>query len=69
MAKQDGSDNSDITRFKVQELHMINSFSNYLNKIEYNASSKIRIPKTIKNENLVELNLNAFQENYEVDKE
>ncbi len=60
MAKEDGSDQSDLTRFKVQEFHLINSFYHALNQIEYHENSTVKVPKTIKNENLVELNLNAF---------
>lgn len=30
---------------------------------------KVHVPKTIKNDNLVELNMNAFQETFELNKE
>lgn len=61
MAKEDGSEQQDQTRFKVQEIHMLNSFYQDLNQIEYNASNaKIHLPKSIKHENLVEINMNAF---------
>lgn len=60
MAKQDQSDISDQLRFKVQEMHMLNSFYQDFNSIEYNEKVKLGIPKSIIHENLIELNTNAF---------
>jgi len=60
MAKEDGSDQTDLVRFKVQELFLISQFYNAVNNIEYSEKATIKVPKTIKNENLVELNLTAF---------
>ena len=53
-------DHADQTRFKVQEIHLLNSFYHDVNHIEYMPSAKFHLPKTLKNENLVEINLNAF---------
>jgi hypothetical protein len=49
-----------MTRFKVQELHQLTTFYNEFNLIEYGENMKVHVPKTIKNDNLVELNMNAF---------
>lgn len=48
---------------------MINSLYNHINHIEYGEISTFKIPRNIKNENLVELNINAFKETYEINKE
>ena len=40
-----------------------------MNMIEYGSNLKIKIPKSIIHENLVELNLNAFSETFEIKKE
>ena len=69
MAKQDGSDQSDLTRFKVQELHTLNHFYNELNCIEYKSNAKLSFPKSIKHDILMETNTNAFQETYNLDKQ
>ncbi|CDW76997.1 signal recognition particle 72 kda protein [Stylonychia lemnae] len=69
MAKDDGSEQSDLTRFKVQEIHTLNSLYQDLNQIEYGEISKFVLPKTLKNENLVEININAFQETYDFNKQ
>lgn len=69
MAKEDGSEQQDQTRFKVQEIHTLNSFYKDLNSIEYPDKSKFQLPKSLKHENLVEINMNAFQETYELDKQ
>lgn len=60
MAKDEGSEQSDLTRFKVQEIHTLNSFYNEFNHIEYRDDAIVHLPKTLKHENLVELNMNAF---------
>lgn len=67
MAKEDtdnnsftGLDHADQTRFKVQEIHLLNSFYHDVNHIEYMGNAKFHLNKTLKNENLVEINLNAF---------
>lgn len=68
MAKEDGSEQTDQTRFKVQEIHTLNSLYQDLNHIEFGEQSKFELPKTLKHENLVEINLNAFQETYDFNK-
>lgn len=60
MAREDGSDQSDLTRFKVQEIHTLTSFYNEFNLIEFREDALMTLPKTIKNENLVEINVSAF---------
>ncbi len=60
LCKEDGSEHSELTRFKVQEIHTLNSFYQDFNQIEYSAQARFTLPKTIKHENLIELNVNAF---------
>ena len=62
LAREDDShlDHSEQTRFKVQELHLLNSFYHDLNQIEYDQFAKLSVSKTLKNEMLVEFNVNAF---------
>ena len=60
MAREDGSDKSDILRFKVQEMHVLNSFYTNINNTEYEGNQTIKIPQHIKNENLIEHNINSF---------
>lgn len=70
VAKQDGSDQSDATRFKVQEIHTLNNFYNAFNLIEYSPDAKLILPRQLKNSVLVELNVSAIQETYsELDKQ
>lgn len=45
-------------------MHMLNSFYQDFNSIEYNEKVKLGIPKSLIHENLIELNMNAFQETY-----
>jgi hypothetical protein len=60
LAKEDGSEQTDIARFKIQEIHTLTSFYNEFNSIEFSEKAKLNLPKTIKNENLVENNISAF---------
>lgn len=69
VAKEDGSDQTDATRFKVQEIHTLNNFYNAFNLIEYSPDAKLKLPRQLKNSVLVELNVSAIQETYsELDK-
>ena len=68
MAREDGADHTDLSRFKVQEIHTLNSFQQEFNQVEYGANARFALPKTLRHENLVEINLSAFQETYEIDK-
>ena len=68
MAKEDGSEKKDMARFKVQEFHQLTNFIHELNLIEYEEGMKLNVPSSIKHENLVELNMNAFAETYEINK-
>jgi hypothetical protein len=47
----------------------MNSFYHDLNQIEYGTQAKLSLPKSLKNDNLVELNINAFQETYEFNRQ
>ena len=60
MAREDGSEQSDLTRFKVQEIHTLNSFYHEVNLIQYNDKSTLNLPKNLRHDNLIELNMNAF---------
>lgn len=71
IAKQDDEDSlhSDATRFKIQELHALNSFCHEFSAIEYNCGGhtngpKFNLPKSLKHDNLIEVNMSALaQEN------
>jgi len=70
MAKEEGQmTQGDLLRFKVAELHSLCNFYNEYNSICFPEDARISVPKSIKNENLIEVNLNAFQETYEMKKE
>ncbi len=58
---------SELGRFKVQELHVLNSFSQEFSSIEYNvggssSGARFNLPKTLKHDNLVELNMSALSQ-------
>lgn len=58
---------SELGRFKVQELHVLNSFSHEFSSIEYNvggslSGARFNLPKTLKHDNLVELNMSALSQ-------
>ena len=68
-AKTDESYKDDIARFKVQEMHLINQLFNQFSQIQYSAPEEgawFEFPKTIKNNILVELNINALSEVYDL---
>lgn len=39
-----------------------------MTQIEYSEQATFHLPKTLRHENLIELNINAFQETYEISK-
>lgn len=58
---------AELGRFKVQELHMLNSFVHEFSAIEYNVGgssngARFNLPKTLKHDNLVELNMSALSQ-------
>ena len=59
----------EASRFKIQELHALNSFCHEFSSIEYNAGgsatgARFILPKSLKHDNLVEMNMSALaQEN------
>lgn len=57
----------DVARFKIQELHLINSLCNCFNQVEYFKSSKFDLSSSLKHHNLVEANLTAMRETFELD--
>lgn len=64
---EDDGLHSEMGRFKVQELHVLNSFSQEFSSIEYNAGgshtgARFNLPKTLKHDNLVELNMSALSQ-------
>ena len=64
---EEDSLHSEMGRFKVQELHVLNSFSHEFSSIEYNAGGSVNgarfnLPKTLKHDNLVELNMSALSQ-------
>ena len=69
LQKQDYGEHADLVRFKVQEFHQLIGFYKELNLIEFSENMNLNINKQIIHVNLVELNLNAFSETFELDKE
>lgn len=71
LSRQEGEHQheADLVRFKIQELHALNSFSRQFSLIEYNMGgsvkgSRFNLPRSLKHENLVEVNMSALaQEN------
>jgi hypothetical protein len=61
LAREDGSDVADAARFKVQEYHMLNSLlASGFSMVEYNSKSKFTLSKSLKNQALIEVNVNAL---------
>ena len=63
--EEEATMHAELGRFKVQELHMLNSFSHEFSAIEYNlggltTGAKFNLSKTLKHDNLVELNMSAL---------
>ena len=56
---------ADQTRFKVQELHALNTFAHEFSSIAYNlggpaSGSRFRLPRSLKHDSLVEVNMSAL---------
>jgi hypothetical protein len=67
LAEKDGSYKDDQVRFKVQEMHFLNELYNQFSQIEYSANNQktwFEFSKTIRNNILIELNINALGEVY-----
>lgn len=61
LAKEDGQDQADAARFKIQEYHMLNSLlSSGFSEVEYRDKSKFALSKSLKNHILIEVNINAL---------
>ena len=61
---------TDITRFKIQELHTLNTFSHEFSSIEYNAGGpatgpRFQLSRSLKHESLVEVNMSTLLQDYE----
>ena len=70
LARQEDEQNlhGDATRFKIQELHALNSFSQCFSAIEYNVGgaapgARFTLSRSLKHENLVEINMSALSQN------
>lgn len=66
-AVEDDDFKDDQVRFKVQEMHFLNELFNHYSSIEYSADKQqtwFEFSKTIRNNILVELNINALSEVY-----
>ena len=68
VAVGENSFSSDHGRFLVQELHTLNSFYNGFNAIEYAKQSRFSLPKHLAHNNLVEVNMHALQDTYELNR-
>ena len=68
-SKQSNSYKDDEIRFKVQEMHLLNDLYNQYAQIDYKTKDKqtwFEFAKTIRNNILVELNINALSEVYQL---
>jgi HD superfamily phosphohydrolase len=68
-SKQDDSYKDDQIRFKVQEMHFLSSLLNQFSNISYQTEGDtcwFEFSKTIKNNILVELNISALSEIYDL---
>ena len=68
-SQQDESYKEDQIRFKVQEMHFLNQFYKEFSHIEYKSGDKgtwLDFSRSIRNNILVELNINALSEIYEL---
>jgi hypothetical protein len=52
----------------IQELHTLNSFYNGFNSIEYLKQARFSLPKGLAHNNLVEVNIHALQDTYDLNK-
>jgi hypothetical protein len=66
LAKQEDDQlHGETTRFKIQELHALNTFCHEFSAIEYNAGGaksgpRFNLPRSLKHESLVEINMSAL---------
>ena len=68
-SKQSNSYKDDEIRFKVQEMHLLNDLYNQYANIEYKTKDNqtwFEFAKTIRNNILVELNINSLSEVYQL---
>ena len=63
-AQAEGCSVKELTRFKVQELHMINCFQSVFNTIEYIPNSSFILPRNMAQNNLIESNMTAMRNRY-----
>lgn len=67
LAEREGELESELARFKTQELHMLNSIVECFTQIEYKEGSSFDLPRNLTHNSLVELNMNALRGNFVVD--
>jgi len=65
-AQSEGCSVKELTRFKVQELHMINCFQAVFNNIEYIPNSSFILPRNMTQNNLIASNMTAMRNRYEL---
>lgn len=65
-AQAEGCSVKELTRFKVQELHMINCFQSVFNAIEYVPNSSFILPRNMAQNNLIESNMTCMRNRYEL---
>ena len=59
-AQAEGCSAKELTRFKVQELHMINCFQAVFNTIEHSSNPSFILPRNMVQNNLIESNMTAM---------
>ena len=65
-AQAEGCNLKELTRFKTQELHIINQFQQFFNNIDYVPNSSFILPRNMVQNNLVESNMTAMKDRYEL---
>lgn len=64
---------TDATRFKIQELHALNTFCHEFSAIEYNIGGaqktgpRFNLPRSLKHDNLIEVNMSALAQEHSYD--
>lgn len=65
LGKSDMDENEE-TKFKIQELHILNNLKRSFSDVKYNGNV-FDISRKVKNNNLVETNMSALTEVYDID--
>lgn len=65
-ALSEGCNLKELTRFKIQELHVLNCLNSVFNEIDYVPNSSFILPRNMTQNNLIESNMTALGNRYEL---